>query len=125
MSNRANNDRGLEAQRIQGAETDDIQSQAGGIQHAADDIQGTATGVALSQRVPMAVALAIIFMIIAGSAYALATGTIFQHAPEGSATIQECGSGSCSDCEDAEFNLGAQPGQVQGGAQNGGYQSGR
>lgn len=42
-------------------------------------------------------AIAAILVIVAGSAYGLANGTIFQHRDE---ALTECGGGSCGDCED-------------------------
>ena len=70
-----------------------------------------------SRRFKISTVLAItaIVVIVGGSAYGLANGTIFQHSDE---TAEECGGGSCSDCEDGSPGayLGSAPGQAEGAA---------
>lgn len=55
-------------------------------------------GASRKLKISTVLAIAAIVVIVGGSAYGLANGTIFQHRDE---TAAECGGGSCSDCEDA------------------------
>ena len=70
-----------------------------------------------SRRFKISTVLAVtaIVVIVGGSAYGLANGTIFQHRDE---TAEECGGGSCSDCEDGSPGayLGSASGQAEGTA---------
>lgn len=71
-----------------------------------------------SRRFKISTVLAVtaIVVIVGGSAYGLAHGTIFQHREE---TVEECGGGSCSDCEDgspAAYFGGSAPEQSNGAA---------
>jgi hypothetical protein len=71
----------------------------------------------VSRRFKVSTVLAVtaIVVIVGGSAYGLANGTIFQHKDE---TAAECGGGSCSDCEDgspAAF-MGSASEQAEGAA---------
>ncbi|MDI6816776.1 MAG: hypothetical protein QME41_06255 [Actinomycetota bacterium] len=72
----------------------------------------------VSRRFKISTVLAVtaIVVIIGGSAYGLANGTIFQHKGE---IVEECGGGSCSDCEDGSSAalLGSAPAQAEGAAE--------
>lgn len=73
-------------------------------------------GVSRKLKISTVLAITAIVVIVGGSAYGLANGTIFQHRDE---TTEECGGGSCSDCEDAgpaAYFGGSAPEQSSGAA---------